>query len=1357
MNAMKPEAHAAQWETYRLIVESAREGIAILQNGRVRFFNPALSGLLGYEDGEMRSLDIARFIHPEDLDKIQKIHTARLAGEAAPERVEFRVRNAAGETLIVEMSCVLVEWEGQPATLNFLTDVTDRRGAEQALEQSTLRIRGMFDNVPIGMFESTPEGKLLYVNVALARMLKYDSPESMIAEVNKSSIQEVLYLDPSQRTEILEQVEPDGLRWKVFENRYRCQDGSEIDALLTFSIFEQKDCDDCYLCGFVEDVTEQRRAAELLKESERRYRLIADSMSDFIWTMDSQMNFTFFSPSVERVLGYTPAELLGKGWRELVVPEHHEMVRAALRSFAHEEQSVLSREMKVRRKDGSILWVECSASLMDEDGATVIVGTTRDVSARKRAEEAVSKKVLALTRPLSDEARLDVEELFNIEELQQLQDDFAAAMGITSFIIKPDGSLVTTPSNVSSFCGDIMFGCDEGAAKCNASTLAAARDLESEKKVWTCRHAGLFGAASPIMVGGRHIATWMVGQVRDENVDEDAAMAYAESIGCDVAAARRAFHELPLMSRRQFDAVAEAVKTFAAQISAMAYQNVQQARFIADTQRAHQAMRESEGKFETVFRLAPAVMTLSEYESGRIVDVNDRFELLTGQAKSELIGKTPEDIGWMTEAQRARILDEIEHGGKSGPFRLPIENASGASVDMIYSGELVHIGENSFLVSILEDISEYARAEAELKESKDRYRLLFNSGTDAIFVHPLSSEGFQKFSDVNDVACKRLGYTCDELLSMGPMDINTEGGRENARIALRDLLSKGSSLVEVEHVTKDGKVIPVEVSSRTFENRGRTFVLSVARDISQRKAAEAERQRLSQDYRELFRQMLEGVAIHELITDDQGRPVDYRFIAVNPSFEDFLHMSAEDIIGKTVLELLPGTEQNWIERYGRVVKTGEPDSFDSYSRELDSHFLVTAFRNAPGQFATIVTDVTEQKRYETALVEARREAETASRVKSDFLANMSHEIRTPLNGILGMLQLMEATGLDSDQRELVDAAIQSSRRLTTLLCDILDHSRIEAGSLCLDEKPSSLHDIFSHLQGLYRGAAKQKDISLGFAIAEDVPGRVVFDPNRVRQLVGNLVGNAVKYTFEGRVDVSASVKSEETGEKRLHIRVSDTGIGIPGEDIEHIFAPFSQVSGGYTRQFEGAGLGLTICKELAEMMGGNIEVESEPGKGTSFDFHLPLKVAAEEQEPVESVCPLVEVNPDGKRVLVAEDDEVNLFAIRRILTHVGYEVLTAENGREVLGALKNAPVDLILMDIQMPVMDGLAATIAIREGKAGEDRKATPIIALTAYALPEDEAMMLESGMDAYLSKPVERIRLLNAVAEVFGEEQALQ
>ena len=400
----------------------------------------------------------------------------------------------------------------------------------------------------------------------------------------------------------------------------------------------------------------------------------------------------------------------------------------------------------------------------------------------------------------------------------------------------------------------------------------------------------------------------------------------------------------------------------------------------------------------------------------------------------------------------------------------------------------------------------------------------------------------------------------------------------------------------------------------------------------------------------------------------------------------------------------------------------------------------------------VFRDVTERKQVEEALKTARDQAEAATRVKSEFLANMSHEIRTPLNGMLGMLQLMANTALDAEQRHYLQAAIKASTRLTHLLSDILDLSRIEAGKMQLHEEEFELAGQKETTCDIFGLEAKEKGLTLDFHIDPRLPRRLSGDKSRLQQILFNLVGNAIKFTERGGVRIEITPLGLQKGRLRVLFVVADTGIGIADDLLPIVFEPFTQAEGSFTRRFQGAGLGLAIIRKLIAMMDGELAIDNTPGAGTtvycSLPFNRALSLPDGRQQPEAVAVPAVDRT---LRILFAEDDAVNLMAGKRMLEKSGHVVETAMDGREVLAALAGQDFDLVLMDIQMPKMDGLAATRAIRAGEAGQDKADIPIVAMTAYTMSGDREKFLGCGMNGYVSKPVGLAELRAVIARVMA------
>ncbi len=427
------------------------------------------------------------------------------------------------------------------------------------------------------------------------------------------------------------------------------------------------------------------------------------------------------------------------------------------------------------------------------------------------------------------------------------------------------------------------------------------------------------------------------------------------------------------------------------------------------------------------------------------------------------------------------------------------------------------------------------------------------------------------------------------------------------------------------------------------------------------------------------------------------------------------------------------------------------------------HETAQATYNAAGRpmfLDGFILDITERRSQELLLREAKAAAEEATRVKGEFLATMSHEIRTPLNGVVGMATLLLDTELNHEQQEYAETINSCSDALLVTINDILDFSRIEAGKLTLEHTEMSLRHVIEEIITLLGGRAEEKGLALSWQIARTIPGTLMGDPGRVRQVLLNLVGNAIKFTHQGSVRILVDLVKADGDDLSIEIAVTDTGIGLTREVMSRIFEPFSQADSSTTRKYGGTGLGLTICKRLVEQMGGVISVESKEGKGATFSFTASFSRAAsvragDERQAGERDArgqstlgsrrfdTMSRAASSGRQILLVEDNEVNQRTVGRMLRRLQYKVKVVGNGLEAIAAVEREDYDLVLMDCEMPVMDGFETTAWLRENR-GRD---LPIIALTAAALPGDRERTLVAGMDEYLSKPVRLGTLAKTIA----------
>jgi PAS domain S-box-containing protein len=659
------------------------------------------------------------------------------------------------------------------------------------------------------------------------------------------------------------------------------------------------------------------------------------------------------------------------------------------------------------------------------------------------------------------------------------------------------------------------------------------------------------------------------------------------------------------------------------------------------------------------------------------------------------------------------------------------------------------------------------QAEEVLLKAGALQRAIFNSAN----FSSIATDAKGVIQIFNVGAERMLGYTAAEVMNkITPADISDPQELVARAKALSTELattitpgfealvfkaSRGiEDIYELTYIRKDGSRFPAVVSVTALRDAQDAIIgyLLIGTDNTARKLVEAEQKKLDQRLRDqqfYTRSLIESNIDALMTTDPAGIITD-----VNKQMEALTGCTRDELIGAPFKSYFTDPERAEA-GIKLVLSEKKVTDYELTACARDGKQTVVSYnattfydrgRTLQGVFAA-ARDVTERKRVEAELQQAKAMAETASQAKSDFLASMSHEIRTPLNAIIGIADLLAKTPLSPEQDKYVQIFRRAGDNLLNLINDILDLSKVEASQLELERTGFSLSDLLEKVKEMVAVRAQEKGLDLVCEIAPNVPNDLIGDPTRLRQVLLNLLGNAIKFTESGKVALRVALEADSSVASILRFTISDTGIGIAGEKLGAVFERFTQADSSTTRRYGGSGLGLTISKRLVELMGGSIRVESGVGTGSVFSFTVPLEIWT---EPTRRAAVPVGTDPEpalpALHILLVEDSPDNRTITVAYLKETPYHVEIAENGAVAYAKFIAGQFDLVLMDRQMPVMDGLTATRAIREWERANQRPPTPIVALTASALKGDQEQCMAAGCTAYLTKPIKQEVLLQAI-----------
>ncbi len=794
--------------------------------------------------------------------------------------------------------------------------------------------------------------------------------------------------------------------------------------------------------------------------------------------------------------------------------------------------------------------------------------------------------------------------------------------------------------------------------------------------------------------------------------------------------------------------------------------------------------RAREDTYRHLFEHLNDAAFIADIETGRVLDANRRAETLMGRPRDELIGVHQSELHPPGEAEkyRQKFATHIEKG-RAVDYDGEIVRKDGTFVPVAISASTLTVGGRRLILGLFRDISERKRAAEALVANQLRIRALLQNIPSAV----LTVDASGIITGWNRAAEEVTGYGAAEAIGESPSILQCRVCRETDG-ACDDEVEKPGRDTVCTLVRKDGeeRVIRKNVDLLRDENGEVVGAIESFVDITQEKRTEQERRKLAR--------VVEQSSSTIVITDINGT-IEY----VNPRFTEITGYTAQEAIGQNPRLLKAGDQppefyknlwdtitsgREWHGEFCNRKKSGElyweSASISPITNQegVITHFLAvkdditgrklteerlqqqTAELERARQRALNMMEDADLMRREAEmradelaqmagrLEQAKHEADAANEAKSHFLANMSHEIRTPMNAIIGFSSLLLEEDLTAEQRETVQIITTSGTNLLSLINDILDLSKVEAGRMSVEEVDFSLHMLVHNAANLIRNRCSEKGLTLAVDFADEVPDALRGDEVKVRQVLTNLLSNAAKFAEHGSITISVALRNG-----MIELAVADTGIGIPAHKIARIFDPFTQADESTTRRFGGTGLGLTLCKRFAEMLGGDLRVVSTPGEGSTFTFAFPYNVAeGAVAGPGEDERASAEFAGHGLRVLIAEDDPFNRKYVARLLGSRGFEVQLAADGQEAVHMAGQHP-DLILMDMHMPVMSGSDAT---RTLKADPELARIPVVVLTASAMKEDREKARAAGCDGFAAKPVQLHELFAEMKRVLAARGVL-
>jgi len=1369
----------------RSLLESSPIGVAMSRrDGTLKFWNARyLEYISRLTTTPAEEVDIRRFYRYEvDRDSV----IAELKQHGKVRDVEIECLDLEGNPLWVSSSLEQIEFEGERVTLGWFYEVTELKEAEKRLRESEQRLRMILESSPIAVSISKASGAFVFANQSIADMYGQSRGEAMI--INATDF----YLYPSDRSRLLDQLHRTG-KVSGEEIPLKRADGS-IFWVLAFWQKVQIDGEDCIVAWLI-DQTERRRAADELASKTGVLEAVLENMDQGITMYDSELRVVAWNRRFCELINLSP-EFLAQH------PSHTDIIRKsgpaevgvegeALERLAQEHterlRATTQPRISVRRRPNGMM-LETRTVPMSGGG---FVRTYTDVTEVKSAERRVAESELRLRTILESSpvgvsiSRFNGDRIFinkAFAELYHLTQEnmftanaaeFYADQAVRQALLsrlnregrisgaeilqrRPDGTSFWAYSFWQRLEVDgedtlVAWTYDLTDQKRQAEELASKSavlqhvldnmdqgitmyDADLRLVAWNRRYSELSGIPPEMLVNQpthaelvRYLLPIEAGVDAEEELDRIAEIRTERirSTKSPRVSIRRKPNGMMLETRTAPIASGGVVRTYTD---------------VTEVKAAELRVAESELRLRTILESSPVGVGIAQLDGSRIF-TNRAFADLYGLSKDEVTSTNAADF-YLFPEEREGLIERLKRDGQVSGIEIIQKRKDGTPFWCLSFWQLIDLGGETCSVVWTLDQTDRKRQAEELArqteiltatlENMDQGIAMFDAKHRMVAWNRLFAEGVRLPPEFFDGK-----KTYDDIIRhLGPTEygLTTPELIEGYITRHREHVSSLTQSHLNTHERPDGEIIDIRTSPMPGGGFVRTYT-----NVTELK--QAERRLRESEVR--LRTLLESSPLAVSLQTFGGKR-----LFVNQAFADLYGLPREDALNENPRDYYVDPE----DRVALVERLKEENRIPGVEIEFRRHddsrfwaYMLWQRLTIDGEdsFVTWAHDVTERRRYQQELRDAKDSAEQASRAKSSFLATMSHEIRTPMNGVLGLLELLQQSQLTAEQQEMAMVIGESASALLKIIDDILDFSKIEAGKLEVEQVAMAPLTLVEGVAETLAASARKKQLALVTFVDPTVPELVCGDPVRLRQILFNLIGNAIKFTKKGQVSIEV-VRATDSAHS-LTFRVIDTGIGLTPEGKARLFQAFVQADDSTTRKFGGTGLGLSICKRLAENMGGDITVESEYGKGSVFSLTLPLPTVP--ADPVERRA------LDGVSILVVEDDPTMRKVLARYLGAEGAETEWFESGEAALSRLRQGKkIDVLVADYKLPGIDGFALHQAMAES---QKLAGIGAVLLTAYDDRGQRRRALEAGFKAYLTKPVRRAVLLRAIEIALGRAES--